>query len=69
VPAEQVTAGQPLQLRVAHRDGAPFSFFQIKGRQDTAAFEHLTLQSAAALAAAPADEAAAPAPTPAAPGT
>jgi hypothetical protein len=43
VPAEQITAGQPVELRVAHIGGSPFSFFQIKGRHDTAQFEHLTL--------------------------
>jgi hypothetical protein len=50
VPGEQITAGQPVELRVAHREGAPFAFFQIKGRDDTAAFEQLTLESAAVLA-------------------
>jgi 4-amino-4-deoxy-L-arabinose transferase-like glycosyltransferase len=49
VPASDVTAGQPVELRVAHRDGSPFSYFQIKGRDDTAQFEQLTLDSAAAL--------------------
>ena len=65
VPASDVTAGQPVELRVAHRDGSPFSYFQIKGRDDTAQFEQLTLDSAAALAAPL--PAAPPAP-PAAPG-
>lgn len=66
LPAADLRAGQPVELRVAHRDGAPFAFFQIKGRDDTAQVEQLTLESAAALAApAPA---ATPAPTPAAPG-
>lgn len=51
VPARDVGAGQPVELRVAHRDGSPFSYFQIKGRDDTAQFERLTLESAAALAA------------------
>lgn len=51
VPAEAVTPGKPLELRVAHRNGAPFAYFQIKGRDDTAAFEQLTLADAAALAA------------------
>lgn len=62
VPAEQITPGQPVQLRVAHRTGAPFAYFQIKGRDDTAAFEQLTLQSAQALVAPPA--AGPPAPDP-----
>ncbi|HSP97696.1 MAG TPA: glycosyltransferase family 39 protein [Candidatus Dormibacteraeota bacterium] len=50
VPAEDITAGQPVELRVAHRDGSPFAFFQIKGRDDTAQAEQLTLDGAAALA-------------------
>ena len=29
--------GQPVELRVAHVDGSPFAFFQIKGRDDTVA--------------------------------
>ncbi len=53
VPAEAITPGQPVELRVAHRTGAPFAYFQIKGRDDTAAFEQLTLADAAALAALP----------------
>jgi hypothetical protein len=53
VPAADITPGQPVELRVAHRDGSPFAFFQIKGRDDTAAFEQLTLDGAAALAAPP----------------
>ncbi|MEO8605183.1 MAG: glycosyltransferase family 39 protein [bacterium] len=65
VPAEQITAGQPVELRVAHRDGTPFAFFQIKGRDDTAQFEQLTLASAADLVAPPPSPTAAP--TPAAP--
>ena len=47
VPAEQVTPGQPVELRVAHVGGSPFSFFQIKGRHDTAQFEHLTVDGTA----------------------
>jgi hypothetical protein len=65
VPADDVTAGQPVELRVAHRDGSPFAFFQIKGRDDTAQTEQLTLESAAALAA-PVQAAPAPAAPPAA---
>ena len=53
VPASDITPGQPVELRVAHRDGSPFAYFQIKGRDDTAAFEQLTLESAAVLAAPP----------------
>ena len=66
VPAEDVTAGQPVELRVAHRDGSAFAFFQIKGRDDTAQAETLTLESAASLVAPPA--AAPPAAPPPAPG-
>lgn len=65
VPAARVTAGAPVELRVAHREGAPFAFFQIKGRHDTAAFEQLTLESAAALVPDTAAEAAPPPPAPA----
>jgi hypothetical protein len=43
VPAEQITPGQPVELRVAHITGSPFSFFQIKGRDDTVQVEHVTL--------------------------
>ncbi|MDX2166965.1 MAG: glycosyltransferase family 39 protein [Deltaproteobacteria bacterium] len=69
VPAEQTTAGRPVELRVAHRDGKPFAFFQLKGRQDTAEFEQLTLESAAALVPTPAPaQAEGPEPPAAAPG-
>lgn len=64
VPAADVAAGRPVELRVAHRDGSAFAFFQIKGRDDTAAFEHLTLEAAAALAAPAAVAPAPPAPAP-----
>jgi hypothetical protein len=47
VPAEDVTAGQPVELRVAHVDGSPFAFFQLKGRDDTVQFEGVTLQQPA----------------------
>jgi hypothetical protein len=43
VPAAQITPGQPVELRVAHISGSPFSFFQIKGRDDTVEVEHVTL--------------------------
>jgi hypothetical protein len=59
VPAEDVTPGQPVELRVAHVDGSPFAFFQIKGRDDTAAAEGVTLD--AILATGPPPPAAAPA--------
>ncbi len=45
VPAEEITAGQPAELRVAHVDGSPHAFFMIKGRRDTAAHESVSLQS------------------------
>jgi 4-amino-4-deoxy-L-arabinose transferase-like glycosyltransferase len=64
VPADDVTAGQPVELRVAHRDGSPFAFFQIKGRDDTAQVEQLTLGGAAALVAPGAATAPAAAPAP-----
>jgi hypothetical protein len=44
VPAEDITPGQPVELRIAHVDGSPFAFFPIKGREDTAQFEGLTLE-------------------------
>jgi 4-amino-4-deoxy-L-arabinose transferase-like glycosyltransferase len=44
VPAEQITPGQPVELRVAHVGGSPFSFFQIKGRDDTVQVEHVTME-------------------------
>ncbi len=43
VPAEQITPGKPVELRVAHREGRPYSYFMIKGRPDTIAAESLTL--------------------------
>ena len=43
VPAAQTTPGQPVELRVAHVAGSPFAFFQIKGRDDTVEFEHVTM--------------------------
>src|SRR5262249_48016500 len=44
VPAEQITPGQPVELRVAHIAGAAFAFFQIKGRDDTVQVEHVGLE-------------------------
>jgi hypothetical protein len=44
VPAEQITPGKPVELRVAHVDGSPFAFFQVKGRDDTVQTEHLTVE-------------------------
>jgi hypothetical protein len=43
VPAAQITPGQPVELRVAHVSGSPFSFFQIKGRDDTVEVEKVTM--------------------------
>jgi hypothetical protein len=43
VPAAQTTPGQPVELRVAHTAGSPFSFFQVKGRDDTVQFEKVTM--------------------------
>ncbi len=47
VPRHEITAGKPVQLRVAHINGAPNSVFMLKGYQDTAAHESLTLASLA----------------------
>lgn len=44
VPAEQITPGKPVELRVAHIDGSPFAFFQVKGRDDTVQTEHVTVE-------------------------
>jgi len=47
VPQGQVVAGKPVELRVAHASGLRHSFFMIKGRDDTAAHERLSLQTIA----------------------
>jgi hypothetical protein len=47
VPEEQIVAGKPVELRVAHASGLRHSFFMIKGRDDTVAHEHLTLEKVA----------------------
>jgi len=52
VPAEQITPGQPVELRVAHISGAPFAFFQIKGRDDTVQVEHVGLDGLVPVAGA-----------------
>jgi hypothetical protein len=49
VPAAQITPGQPVELRVAHVSGSPFSFFQIKGRDDTVQAEKVTLDGMVAV--------------------
>ncbi len=49
VPARVVTAGKPLELRVAHSGGVPESWFLLSGYRDTAAFEHVTPATAAAV--------------------
>jgi hypothetical protein len=43
VPAEDITPGQPVELRVAHVAGSPSAYFQIKGRDDTVEVEHVSL--------------------------
>jgi 4-amino-4-deoxy-L-arabinose transferase-like glycosyltransferase len=48
VPRQEVKSGKPVQLRVAHSDGSPNAAFILKGYQDTAAHESLTLASIAA---------------------
>ena len=45
VPARNVRAGQPLELRVSHVDGAHDAAFMLKGRSDTAEHEGVTLLS------------------------
>jgi hypothetical protein len=47
VPEEQIAAGKPVELRVAHASGLRHSFFMIKGRDDTAAHENLSLENVA----------------------
>ena len=47
VPAERITAGKPLDLRVAGASGDPAAWFMIKGYRDTLAFEHVTADLAA----------------------
>jgi hypothetical protein len=42
VPAERITPGQPLELRVAGAAGDPAAWFMIKGYRDTLAFERVT---------------------------
>jgi hypothetical protein len=44
VPEEDVNAGKPVELRVAHSDGSPHAFFMVKDRQDTITYEGLTLE-------------------------
>jgi hypothetical protein len=65
VPTAQTTPGQPVELRVAHVAGSPFSFFQVKGRDDTAQFEKVTMEGLVDSATGPAVESA---PAPAVPG-
>ncbi|HUI25169.1 MAG TPA: glycosyltransferase family 39 protein [Candidatus Kryptonia bacterium] len=48
VPADKVTAGEPLQLRVKHSAGEPQAWFAVKEYPDTAAFEEVTPQKALA---------------------
>ena len=47
MPAERITAGKPLDLRVAGASGDPAAWFMIKGYRDTLAFEHVTADLAA----------------------
>ena len=42
VPAERLTPGQPLELRVTGADGDPATWFMIKAWPDTVPFEHVT---------------------------
>jgi hypothetical protein len=47
VPEQQTSAGKPVELRVAHASGLRHSFFMIKGRDDTATHESLSLANVA----------------------
>ena len=49
IPADKVTAGQPLQLRVKHSAGEPQAWFAVKAYPDTAAFEEVTPEKALAV--------------------
>jgi 4-amino-4-deoxy-L-arabinose transferase-like glycosyltransferase len=42
VPADRITAGRPLELRVAGAAGDPAGWFMIKAYRDTLAHEHVT---------------------------
>jgi len=42
VPAEVVTAGEPIQLRVMLKGGAPKTWFMVKNYADTVAYEELS---------------------------
>ena len=42
VPADRITPGQPLELRVEGAGGDPAAWFMIKGLRDTVRFERLT---------------------------
>ena len=49
VPADQVTAGQPVEVRVVPVKAAENSWFMIKAYQDTIAHEHLTPEMVAEM--------------------
>jgi hypothetical protein len=42
VPADRITPGQPLELRVEGASGDPAAWFMIKAYRDTLAHEHVT---------------------------
>jgi 4-amino-4-deoxy-L-arabinose transferase-like glycosyltransferase len=46
VPADQVTAGEPVELRVIPARGKPEAWFMVKDYTDTIPFEHITPQLA-----------------------
>ena len=48
IPADYVTAGEPLQLRVKHSAGEPQAWFAVKAYPDTVAFEEVTPEKAVA---------------------
>jgi hypothetical protein len=49
IPSDKVTPGQPLELRAKHAAGDPHAWFAVKAYPDTAEFEHVTPESAAAI--------------------
>jgi hypothetical protein len=49
VPPEQITAGQPGEVRVVPARAQDNSWFMIKNYQDTIAHEHVTPEAAAEM--------------------
>lgn len=46
LPADRITAGRPLELRVAGAGGDPAAWFMVKGYRDTLSYERVTPQLA-----------------------